>query len=238
MSQKIERVSPRALLVYNIFVFLLQKKILKERYGKEKTDAWLKRSWEIFKSLYPKIPDIGGKENMLYKNLALSTFLMPMAIVMKEERLPTREIGEHIFNISDRSNKLLLPLMKRISYSDKSQIEKMKLAAKRSLLRKYPADWVFEFVEGGDKYLYGYDIKECAIHKFWRDQGLEELVPYLCLTDWAKWKVMEVSVDRTKTVANGHDVCDFRYCKEKKECPSGWPPESNIEWTGKFEGDK
>lgn len=224
--------------MFNIFVFLVQGKILRERYGKEKTDIWLKRSREIFKSLYPKIPDIGGKENMLYKNLALSTFLMPIAVIMKEERLPTREIGEHIFNVANRSNKFFLPLAKRLSYFKKSQIDKMKRAAERSLNRKCPGDWVFEFVDGGEKYLFGYDIKECAIHKFWRDQGLEELVPYLCLTDWAKWKLLEISVERTQTLANGHDVCDFRYCRSKMECPSGWPPESNIEWTGKFEEGK
>lgn len=235
MGQKKETVSPKTVLMFNIFIALIQKKILRERYGKEKTDAWLKKSRGIFKSLYKKMPDIGGRDNMLYKNLVMSTFLMPMALVMKKEGLPTREIGEHIFNVAERSNELFLPLMKRMSYTDKSQVEKMRLAAKRSLDRKYPGDWVFEFVEGGDKYLYGYDIRECAIHKFWRDQGLEDLVPYLCLTDWAKWKTMGVSVDRTKTVANGGDLCDFRYLREKVECPSGWPPESNIEWTGKFE---
>jgi len=216
----------------------LQRKMLRERYGKKKAYIWLKRSREIFKSVYPKIPDIGGKENMMYKNLVLATFLMPISIVMKEEGLSTREIGENIFNFSKGAFNFFLPLAKRLSYSRKSQIDKMKLAAEESLLRRYPADWVFEFVERGEDYLYGYDIRECGIHKFWKSQGLEELVPYLCLTDWAKWELLGISVDRTKTIANGHDVCDFRYCREKKECPSGWPPESNVEWTGKFEWGK
>ncbi len=192
----------------------------------------------MFKSIYQKIPDIGGKENMMNPNLVLATFLMPIAIVMKEEGLSTREIGESIFNLSKRAYNFFLPLAKRLSYSQGSKIDKMRLAAERSLLRRFPEDWVFEFVEGGEDYLFGYDIRECGLHKFWKSQGLEEFVPYLCLTDWAKWKLLGVSVDRTKTIANGHEVCDFRYCREKKECPSGWPPESNIEWTGKFEGGK
>lgn len=234
MSEKKKTVPLKILLAFKISN-ALQKKLLKERYGKRKADMWLNRSGELFRSIYPQIPDIGGKENVMNKNLVLSTFLMPIAVVMKEEGLPTREIGEHIFNLSKRSFEVLLPLTKGLSYASEVEIEKMKRAAKRSINRDYPGDWVFEFVDGGDKYLYGYDMVECGIHKFWRDRGLEELVPYLCLTDWAKWELLGVSVERTKTLANGHDVCDFRYCREGK-CPSGWPPESNIEWTGKFEG--
>ncbi len=112
---------------------------------------------------------------------------------------------------------------------------KWRAAAKESSLRRFPGDWVIEFVEGGEDYLFGYDMRECGIHKFWRSKGLEEFVPYLCLTDWAKWKSIGVAVERSQTIANGHEVCDFRYCRAKKACPSGWPPESNPEWTGKFE---
>lgn len=235
MNQDIVKIPRKLMFLFNLSI-LLQKKMLKARYGKQKTDIWLKRSREIFKSLYKKIPDIGGKENMMYPNLVLSTILMPIAIIMKEEGLSTREIGENIFNLSKGAYNLFLPLAKRLSYFKKSQIDKMKLAAEKSLLRRFPEDWVFEFVEGGEDYLLGYDIRECGIHKFWRAQGLEEFVPYLCLTDWAKWELLGVSVERTKTIANGHEVCDFRYCRQKVECPSGWPPESNVEWTGKFEG--
>ena len=238
MSQKNKKAPPGAVLAFNIFIFSLQKKMLKERYGKQKTNIWMKRSREIFKTIYPQIPDIGGKENMMYKNLTLSTFFMPIAVILREERIPTREIGEHMFNLAKKSFKVFLPLARRISYYEESRIQKMRMAAERSLLRKYPADWVFEFIEGGEDYLFGYDIKECAIHKFWRDQGLEEFVPYMCLTDWAKWEMLEIGVDRTMTVANGHEVCDFRYCRNKDIFPSGWPPESNIEWTGKFEESK
>jgi hypothetical protein len=212
--------------------------MLKERYGKQKTDIWLKRSRELFKSLYPRIPNIGGKENILYKNLTLATFLMPIATIMKEEGLPTREIGKHLFDLSIKAFKVFLPVAKRISFHEESQIRKMKMAAQRSLHRKYPADWVLEFVEGDEDYLYGYDVIECALCKFWRDQDLEEFVPYMCLTDWAKWELLEVGVERTMTVANGHEVCDFRYCRNKKSYPSGWSPESYSEWTGRFEKEQ
>ncbi len=240
MSQDSVEVSARILLAFDISAFF-QKKVLKKRYGKQKTNIWLKRARDVFKSLYPLVPDIGGKKNAFYYNLVLATFLMPMASIMKEERLSTREIGEFIFKLAETTyNTIPIPfrLVKRLSFFKEQNIEKWKLAAKESQLRRFPADWVSDFIEGGEDYLYGYDIRECAIHKFWCSQGLEKLVPYLCLTDWPKWKSMGMSVERTQTVANGQEVCNFRFCRQKKECPSGWPPESNSEWTGKFERNK
>ncbi len=164
---------------------------------------------------------------------------MPVVVVLKKEQLSTREIGTFIFEVAEKAcNVVPRPLRsaKRVSFFRKGTAEKWRRAAQQSALRKFSGDWVFEFVEGGEDYLFGYDIKECGIHKFWKSQGLEEFVPYLCLTDWAKWKSIGIRVERSQTIANGHEICDFRYCRERKECPSGWPPESNPEWTDKFEG--
>ena len=238
MDQDGTKIPLRTMMLYRIFV-LFQKPVLRKRYGKHRTDLWLNKAREIFKSIYPLIPDIGGKNNFLAINLELAAFFMPMVVILKEEGFLTREIGECLFfEFTERAcNAVPMPfrLIKRASYLKEKGIDKWRQAAKASQLRKYPADWVFEFIEGGDDYLFGYDIKECAIHKFWRSQGLEEFVPYLCLTDWAKWKSIGIAVERTRTIANGDEICDFRYCREKKECPSGWPPESHPEWTGKFE---
>ncbi|RJP68056.1 MAG: hypothetical protein C4532_13545 [Candidatus Abyssobacteria bacterium SURF_17] len=237
MQQDVAKMPARILLLFEISIFF-QRQVLRRRYGKQRTDIWLKRARKLFKSLYPLIPDIGGRKNFLTINLELAAFFMPMVVILKEEHFSTKEIGEFIFDFADRTcNAAPLPfrLIKRSSYFRKRTIEKWRLAAKESSLRKFPADWVFEFVEGGEDYPFGYDIKECGIHKFWRSNGLEEFVPYLCLTDWAKWKSIGIPVERIKTITNGHEICDFRYCREKKECPSGWPPESNPEWTGKFE---
>lgn len=237
MNQGTTKIPARMLILFEIFMFF-QKKILKERYGKQKTDIWMKKTRKVFKSLYPSIPDIGGKKNFLTINLELAAIFMPIVIILKEEHFSTREIGEFIFDFAARvCNAVPRPfrLAKRSSFFKEQTFERWRQAAKESSLRKFPADWVFEFVEGGEDYLFGYDIKECGIHKFWRSHGLEEFVPYMCLTDWAKWKVIGIAVDRTQTIANGHETCDFRYCRDRRECPSGWPPESNPEWIGKFE---
>ncbi len=237
MSQDTLSAPTKILLAFDVSVFF-QRKVLKKRYGKQKTDIWLENARQVFKSIYSLIPDIGGKKNIMYYNLVLATFIMPMVIILKKERFPTREIGEQIFALAERAYNAVpfpLRLLNRFSYYKKRNIEKWKLAAEESSLCKFPADWVFEYVKGGADYLYGYDIRECGIYKFWCSQGLEEFVPYLCLTDWAKWKSIGISVERTQTIANGHEVCNFRYCRQQKESPSGWPPESMPEWTGRLE---
>ena len=103
--------------------------------------------------------------------------------------------------------------------------------AQQTQLRRYAGDWVCEYVEGdGETFQYGLNMTECGLLKFWRMQGLEEFVPYLCLTDWALWKSLGLEVRRTQTLANGGTCCDYRYIGRNKDVPSGWPPESMPEW--------
>ena len=53
--------------------------------------------------------------------------------------------------------------------------------------------------------------------------GHEDYVPYLCLTDYAKYKALNIQLERTKTIGNGESICDFRFCKNGSPV-EGWPP--------------
>lgn len=82
---------------------------------------------------------------------------------------------------------------------------------------------MFEHVEGdGEIFEWGRDYAECGIVKFLHSQGADELTPYLCLTDYALFGALGIRLERTMTLAEGHEKCDFRF--EKGKSPSGWPP--------------
>ncbi|MHA1167402.1 MAG: L-2-amino-thiazoline-4-carboxylic acid hydrolase [Candidatus Hodarchaeales archaeon] len=229
----------KKMMRYYRFLKRLQKGVLKRHFEEDKIDAWLTRVEEDLEMMIPSIPYIGGNDNIFSKFLGIPSMLIPLVKIMKEDDVPTRKIGQIIFELAERSY-FLIPQPVRWWNSRKffstKQKETMKDAAAKTQERKYPGDWVCNFIEGdGKSFDYGIDMVECGLLKFWGELGLEEYVPYLCLTDWALWNSRGIEVRRTTTLANGGEKCDYRFIKRGKNCPRGWPPESLEEWTGKYE---
>ena len=102
---------------------------------------------------------------------------------------------------------------------------KVEKAAKRSPVRRYPDDWVFERIDGdGKTFDFGIDITECGIVKYLHAQEADELCPYLCDIDYVMFEAIGVGLQRTKTLAWGCDRCDFRLSKHGTTS-APWPPE-------------
>lgn len=89
-------------------------------------------------------------------------------------------------------------------------------AAAVSQRRRYPDDWVFEFVEGdGRDFAFGADYTECGIVKYLAREGAPELAPYLCWLDYPQFAAARLRLDRTETLAQGGQRCDFRISRGK-----------------------
>lgn len=61
------------------------------------------------------------------------------------------------------------------------------------------------------------DFTKCGITDWFRDQGSPEIAPIACEGDYiwfALWKGLKFI--RTKTIANGYKICDFRFVHENK----------------------
>ena len=72
-------------------------------------------------------------------------------------------------------------------------------------------------------------MTECGILKFFRAQGAEEIVPYICVSmDGIFSQALNRGLVRTMTLAEGYDRCDFRYKMGRKTSllpmKNGWPP--------------
>ncbi len=218
----------------------LVKEFLTTRYEASRVDKWLSQSRLLYKRLIPELPYIGGDKNALNRILLLTSAYVPIVKVLKNEGMSTRENGHMIVTTASKGYEEKIPwLVKRYirwNYFSDWGKQKKKAAALLSQKKRYPEDWVFNFVEG-DGLTFAYEItySECALHKFWTSQNLKEYVPYLCLCDYGIWKAVGVEVKRTKTLGNGATECDFRYIKKGSEIPPAWPPESHSEWTGRYE---
>jgi hypothetical protein len=109
--------------------------------------------------------------------------------------------------------RLLLRWQGRKQFSRK-RIEQRRRDAVVSQRRRYPDDWVFDFVEGdGRTFEWGLDYTECGIVKYLSRQGAPELAPYLCWLDYPVFAAMRVKLVRTETLAQGCQTCDFRFAR-------------------------
>lgn len=219
----------------------VQRKVLLTHFESTKVDEWMMEAGEEFEKLLPRMPDIGGEGNIMLKFLLYTSCVLPIAKILKREGVCTMEIGQVLFEMSEAAYEMIPKFLRgklRRDYTSPRTMEQWRRRALESQRRKYPGDWVVNFIEGDEQHLFRLEVTECALVKFWREQGLEELVPYLCLADWAYWRIMGINARRTTTLADGGPVCDYNYLRGPacKDCPRGWPPESVPEWTGIHEG--
>ena len=72
--------------------------------------------------------------------------------------------------------------------------------------------WAVEYPES-DAYI-AVNVTQCGLAKWFTDQGIPELAPVACEGDfvWAEF-MTGLELQRTMTIAEGDEVCDFRYVK-------------------------
>ena len=102
------------------------------------------------------------------------------------------------------------------SYLDKKKMPGRLKWSADSHLRRYENDWVVDIIEGTpqDDLELGYDYHTCGICNLCRDEGCFELAKYLCRMDYVLADMMQMKLTRTKTIAEGADLCDFRYSRK------------------------
>jgi hypothetical protein len=87
----------------------------------------------------------------------------------------------------------------------------MKYAAEMSLKKKFPEDWVYNFLEGNEEFDLGMDFTQCGIQKLFHKYDADEFIPYLCAMDIIMSECGNLGLHRTQTLAEGNNKCDFRY---------------------------
>ena len=207
------------------------EKVLATRFGKGRASRLMKDIRQEYEALTPEVPYIGGKENMFTEWLTYGVYYLAVHRVLKAEGQGVEEVGQMIFDTFQAMAdypKWLLRLVGSLKYN-KRYVNQLKEAVAKTQERRYPGDWVATFIEGDrEEFDYGIDITECGICKFYHAQGADELAPYLCLSDYIVSDTFDRGLVRRKTLAEGAEVCDFRYKKARETFVNplreGWPP--------------
>ena len=198
---------------------------LTEGYGADFAEAVLEAARARFESLVPKIPYIGGDENHLTDSLIGSVRYLALYQTMKARRKSAAETGKVIYEaVSVRAKEPLPPIPPEQILGPEELMQRRRERAEYSLQRRYPDDFVYDFVEGdGETFDYGYNFLECATVKFYRTQGAGEFTPYYCFLDFPKCEGAGLGLHRSMTLSEGYAICNFRF-KEGGKAAQHWPP--------------
>jgi hypothetical protein len=95
----------------------------------------------------------------------------------------------------------------------------LRIANRWAMKRVYPPEgWRFEWVEDSNQCI-AYDARECFYVNVLTAYGAPELTAHLCAADDLLFGDLPgISWGRTKTLGQGDDLCNFRFCRTN---PSG-----------------
>ena len=219
----------------------IAKDLLMKKFDESKSEEVIEQMRKQFEELLAKMPDVGGGRNFLISTLIDKVSLLAMFFILEKEGYTYREIGEYFSNFIEIETKGFMERAAKKGidvldlYFNDVFLDSAKAHCNDTLKRKYPDNWVMEYVDGtNESFDYGLNVSECAVHKAYKRLGGEKYSPFACLIDYAQAHVIGFGLFRTKSLANGASGCDHRYTRQGKS-PKAWPPETFVEYTGKFE---
>jgi hypothetical protein len=190
------------------------------RYGEAFAEQVIQAAREILEGLIPELPYIGGDENPMTRHIIRCSTSLALYKAMKARGKSAEETGKIIYDAVVESVRHLPPTPP----PSEEDLARKRERARISQERRYPGDWVREFVEGnGEHFEYGYDFYECGTRKLYRAHRADEFLPFFCYLDFVTYRTPGWSFSRTMTLAEGHQKCNFRF-KRGGETKKGWPP--------------
>jgi hypothetical protein len=204
------------------------EKVLIQHITQPKTEQLLNEARTEFENLLLKLPYIGNETNVLAAGFVSAAWCLGFFRSLEREGLTLREIAKMMYEKMEHDAESKSPDKKRklkeFYFSPAMRGAEVERSAE-SLSRKYPGDWVSEYVEGdGENFDFGINFTECAIHKFFKQHDALRYTPIFCLSDYATYRAFDIGFKRTQNIVLGASACEFRF-KKDWETPRGWPPE-------------
>lgn len=184
-------------------------------FGEEVADEIIANSPVQFEALLSEIPYIGGMKNLFTPILIASAGMLAISRVLKVRGRTAEEMfvvfHKAIDKMYNRLPKFVMRLFGHLFLSRYGGKRLFQRLAARSQECQYPADWVFQVVEGaGEDYDWGIEYAECAVIKFWEAQDAYDLMPYCNFGDIAMSKALGLGME-SATLGEGCEICVARF---------------------------
>lgn len=191
------------------------KEKLLERFGARKGTKLIDEFKQEFDQLILAVPRLDSEVSSIWeRQLALTAIFLSIYKVLKRYEMKPDEAWEVCMIVYGSFLKAMPKFIKKKmgkSSLSNQTINNYRKDAVQLEKRVQPKGDVFDFVEGdGKSFLFGMNIKECAKVKFLEEQDALEFMPYICLVDKIISEAMGTGLTRTKTIADGFGICDFR----------------------------
>lgn len=193
---------------------------LAQKYGRRLAEAINREARVLLESLIPGLPYIGGDENLMTRHIIRSSTSLVLYKTMKARGFSAKDTGKIIYDAVVESVRSLPPDQPPTAEA----LVNKKEQALQSQAHRYPGDWAWDFVEGdGVNFEYGYDFHACGTLMLYQAQDAAEFLPFFCYLDFVTYRTTGWSFERTMTLAEGHQICNFRF-RKGGETKKGWPP--------------
>lgn len=196
--------------------------LLIQRYGESFVNTVTPAARAEFQRLIPQLPYIGGKSNHLTFDLVSSAWFVALYRAMQDQGKDLDELGPLLLDLYRALLESLPGWLRRLRgwwAFTPMFTRRLQRRAQRSQDRRFPGDWVYTFVpkNGHD---YGVDYTDCGVYKFCQEQGVTELMPYLCSVDFIMSEQLGLGLERTTALAAGGERCNFRFQRGRA---TSWP---------------
>ena len=208
------------------------KEILLKEMNLEDYDELVKKTKINLENMLANLPYVGGKKSPFTDLMLQSVLTAAFYKAYKELNIQNQNFGEVLYEISEFQAELVPKykkwLARRMVFT-KKYMNSWKYWMNISQKGLFPGNWVGEYVEGNsENFEFGLNFRECGLIKLFKKEHIEEVAPYVCLSDYARMRALGVGFKRTKNLASGGDFCDFRFLKNHTTA-RGWPPENTGE---------
>jgi len=187
--------------------------------GEEQANRFRQEARQEYEELIPRIPFIGNNALLLSFFFPTTRYLAVYRALLRQGRT-VEDAGRLVYLMGAEEARAIPYLARRVlEYLWFSRLfrQLLKRRATKSQRRRYPGDFVMNYVEGdGREFDYGVDYIECANCKFLQAENALELAPYECATDRPISELAGWGLTRTMTIAEGFPRCDFRFKKGGK----------------------
>ncbi len=186
-----------------------------------------------FDAILPGLPYIGGKKNTATGNLLGGAYMLALIQSLEPFIDNEYEIGQILYELIE-TNFYSIPGPLR-GLAGKLLMSKFgaRMAEKKFQKKQFEhleGGWATDFVPcNGEGFLFGLDVKKCGICKLFKKYNAEKYTPFACLGDYPMFGSLGVHMHRTKTLAHGEEVCNYRFYSDREPL-RGWPPEQLEEW--------
>ncbi len=203
----------RALKSFNSLMKTVNQ-VLLSHYDKEFVVEVQLLAEKEFINLIPDLPYIGGRKNFYNEMPIKAAVILAIYRVLSFKGVNLNQFAELLEEITIAYMETIPKLARNVAgklWMSQLFIRLMKRQARISQERKYTGDFVFEVVDSDSEYIWGIDYLECGIVKFLYQQEEFELAEHACKLDYLMFPAIGVKLDRSGTIAEGCELCDFRF---------------------------